>query len=106
MVIAIVTFDLPKRWTVSDAARVFRSTAPKYLDKPGLIRKHYWVSEAGERAGGIYLWQSKGDAEACYTAPWREMVAEKYGVPPRIDFLHVPVTVDNLQHVIEAAECV
>jgi hypothetical protein len=29
------------------------------------------------------------------------MVAQKYGAQPRIDFLHIPVTVDNLKHVIE-----
>ena len=102
MIIAIVTFDLQHRWTVADAAAVFKSTAPKYLGKSGLVRKHYWVSQAGDRAGGIYLWQSMAHAEACYSAEWRAMVTDKYGVPPRIDFLNAPVTVDNLQHVIEA----
>jgi hypothetical protein len=102
MIIAIVTFELPRPWTVADASRVFRSTAPKYLDKPGLVRKHYWISEAGDRAGGIYLWRSKDDAQACYTSGWKEMVSEKYGAPPRVDYLHIPVTVDNVKHVIEA----
>jgi hypothetical protein len=101
LIIAIVTFELPRRWSVADAARVFRSTAPKYLDRAGLVRKHYWVSEQGDRAGGIYLWRSKDDAETCYTAEWKAMVADKYGVQPRIDYLHVPVTVDNLKHLIE-----
>jgi hypothetical protein len=101
MIVAIVTFELPGAWSVEEAARVFRSTAPKYLDKPGLVRKHYWVSEGGDRAGGIYLWRSKADAQACYTGEWKEMVSQKYGAPPHIDFLHIPVTVDNLKHAIE-----
>ena len=101
MIAAIVTFDLPRAWSVAEAAAVFRSTAPKYLDKPGLVRKHYWVSEAGDRAGGIYLWRAKTDAEACYSPEWKAMVTDKYGAPPRIDFMHVPVSVDNLKHVIE-----
>ena len=103
MIIAIVTFELPKRWTVEEAARVFKSTAPKYLGKPGLVRKHYYVSEAGDRAGGIYLWKSKHDAEACYTPEWKAAVADKYGAPPDIRYVHAPVSVDNVKQVIEEA---
>lgn len=101
MIIAIVTFDLPHRWTLAQATGVFKSTAPRYLGKPGLIRKHYYVSEAGDRAGGIYLWKSKADAEACYTPEWKAVVAEKYGAPPEILYVEAPVCVDNLKQVIE-----
>jgi len=103
MIISIVTFQLQKRWTVDEAASVFKSTAPKYLRKPGLIRKHYYVTEGGDRAGGIYLWKSKADAEACYTPEWKATVTEKYGAPPDILYMQVPVSVDNLKHAIESA---
>jgi hypothetical protein len=103
MIVSIVTFKLPKRWTVEQAAAVFKSTAPKYLGKPGLVRKHYYVTEGGDRAGGIYLWKSKADAEACYTPEWKAMVTEKYGAAPEILYANVPVSVDNLEHAIESA---
>ena len=103
MIIAIVTFKLPQRLAVEDAAGIFRSTAPRYLGKPGLIRKHYYVTEAGDRAGGIYLWQSKADAEACYTPEWKAAVAEKYGAPPEISYVQSPVSIDNLKQTIETA---
>jgi hypothetical protein len=102
MIVSIVTFNLPERWTVEEAARVFKSTAPKYLGKAGLVRKHYYVTEAGDRAGGIYLWKSKADAEACYTDDWKKMVAEKYGAAPQILYASVPVSVDNVENRIEA----
>lgn len=102
MIVAIVTFTLAKPWTVSDAAGVFKSTAPKYLGKPGLVRKHYYITEAGDRAGGIYLWESKAAAQACYTAEWKTMVTEKYGSPPEILYAEVPVSVDNVSNMIEA----
>ena len=102
MIISIVTFKLARRWTVDEAASVFKSTAPKYLGKPGLIRKHYYLTEAGDRAGGIYLWKSKLDAEACYTPDWKTTVTEKYGAPPDILYVQVPVSVDNLKQVIES----
>ncbi len=101
MIISIVTFTLPKPWTVEEAASVFKSTAPKYLGKPGLARKHYYVTEAGDKAGGIYLWKSKADAEACFTPEWKATVTEKYGKLPEILYVHVPVSVDNLKQVIE-----
>ena len=103
MIVSIVTFKLPKRWTVAEAATVFKSTAPKYLGKPGLVRKHYYVTEAGDRAGGIYFWESKAAAEACYTPEWKTMVTEKYGSPPDILYAAVPVSVDNVTRVIEPA---
>jgi putative monooxygenase ydhR len=103
MIVAIVTFKLPKRWTVEEAAAVFKTTAPKYLGKPGLVRKYYYVSEAGDKAGGFYFWKSKADAQACYTPEWARMVTEKYGAPPDIQYVNVPVSVDNLKQVIETA---
>ena len=103
MIVSIVTFKLPKRWTVAEAAKVFNSTAPKYLGKPGLVRKHYYITEAGDRAGGIYFWESKAAAEACYTREWKAMVTEKYGSAPEILYADVPVSVDNIKNVIESA---
>jgi hypothetical protein len=103
MIVAIVTFKLPKRWAVAEAAKVFNSTAPKYLGKPGLVRKHYYITEAGDRAGGIYFWESKAAAEACYTREWKAMVTDKYGSAPEILYADVPVSVDNVANVIEHA---
>jgi len=101
MIVAIVTFKLSKPWTVAEAAAVFKSTAPKYLGKAGLVRKHYYVTHAGDRAGGIYLWESKAAAEACYSQEWKAMVTGKYGAPPDILYAEVPVSVDNVAKVIE-----
>jgi len=101
MIISIVTFRLPQRLSLDAATDIFKSTAPRYLGKPGLIRKHYYVSEAGDKAGGIYLWKSKADAEACFTAEWRAIVTEKYGAPPDILYVNAPVSIDNLKQAIE-----
>jgi hypothetical protein len=103
VIIAMVTFKLKKNWSVSEATDVFASTAPRYLNKAGLIRKHYFVTESGDRSGGIYLWKSKADAEACYTPEWTAMVTKKYGKAPEILYLEVPVTVDNIRQVIETS---
>ena len=67
MVTAFVQFKLPSAMSREQAKEVFMSTAPKYQAAPGLIRKYYLLSEDGGTAGGVYLWQSREDAESLYT---------------------------------------
>lgn len=100
MFITIVTFKLSQPWSKEQAKAVFQSTAPKYMNKPGLMRKHYYIAEDGLRAGGIYFWQSKADADACYSDDWRATVTEKYGAAPDLFFASSPVTVDCLAGVV------
>ena len=95
MVVATVTFRLPQRKSLAEMKAVFQGTAPKYLNLPGLLRKNYFLSEDGLRAGGIYVWESKARAEQFYTPEWKSFVAGKYGVPPEIQYLDAPVMVDN-----------
>ena len=95
MIVAIVTFRLPQRKTLAEMKSVFQSTAPKYLNLPGLLRKNYFISEDGLRAGGLYVWESRARAEQFYTPEWTSFVSSKYGVQPEIQYLDAPVMVDN-----------
>jgi hypothetical protein len=103
MIIAIVTFALPQAASLGEITKVFQGTAPRYQGMPGLLRKNYWLSEDGRRAGGIYLWASRADAERVYTAEWKRAIEDKYGSPPVIEFLHAPVMVDNRDGTISVA---
>jgi hypothetical protein len=103
MIVAFVTFQLPRPTTLAEATGTFKSTAPKYQGMKGLLRKNYWLSEDGRRAGGIYVWESRADAERLYTAEWRKFVEDKYGSPPVIEYLHSPVMVDNGAGTIDVA---
>jgi hypothetical protein len=103
MIVTIVTFHLAKPTTVAEMTKTFQSTAPKYQGLAGLLRKNYFVSEDGKRAGGIYVWQSRADAERVYTAEWAKFVESKYGTPPQIEYLHSPVMVDNRDGTISVA---
>jgi hypothetical protein len=103
MIVAIVTFHLAKPSTLDEITKTFQSTAPRYQGMPGLLRKNYFMSEDGRRAGGIYVWASRADAERVYTADWQKMVESKYGSPPDIEYLHSPVMVDNRDGTISVA---
>ena len=64
MLVAVVTFQLPKRVSREEIAAAFQGSASRYLGMAGLLRKNYWVSEDGMRAGGIYFWESRAHADA------------------------------------------
>ncbi len=53
MITVIVQFKLPEPVTHNKAKEVFLSTAPKYQEVQGLIRKYYLLSEDGGTAGGV-----------------------------------------------------
>jgi len=103
MIVTIVTFTLPQPTTLAEITKTFQGTAPKYQGIAGLLRKNYFMSEDGRRAGGIYVWNTRADADRVYTAEWRAFVTGKYGSPPTIEFLHSPVMVDNSAGTISVA---
>lgn len=95
MIIAIVNFPLPHPISPDKAVELFSATAPKYQGIPGLVRKNYLLGEAGDVAGGVYLWESRAQAEAFYSPEWRQFITERYGQPPQVTYFHSPVEVDN-----------
>ena len=96
MIIAITSFKLPEPITREQARSIFLSTAPTYRGVPGLLKKHYLLSEDGGTAGGVYLWDSKAQAQALYTESWRAFVRGKYGTDPIVTYFDSPVLVDNV----------
>jgi heme-degrading monooxygenase HmoA len=95
LIIALVQFVLAAPMSIEEATKRFESSAPKYQNLSGLLRKHYVRSEDGRRAGGIYVWESRAAAEALYSGGWKDRVEKLYGVPPTIIWFDNPVSVDN-----------
>jgi hypothetical protein len=95
MIIATTSFALKEPISKKRASELFLTTAPTYRGVPGLLRKHYILSEDGATAGGIYLWNSREEAEALYTDSWRSFVREKYSTEPVVTYFESPVMVDN-----------
>ena len=100
MITAIVQFELPQPISLERAREIFSSTAPKYRETPGLLRKYYILSQNGATAGGVYLWKSRRDAEALYTEEWKSFIVEKYGAQPSVAYFDSPVVVDNISGLI------
>lgn len=95
MITVIVEFKLPQPVSVSQARETFLSTSPKYKGLKGLIRKYYYINPEGTKAGGVYLWETREDADQLYTEEWKGFVRGKYGSDPVLTYLETPVVVDN-----------
>jgi len=96
VITVFTTFTLPRPITREEARRIFLSTAPRYRGVQGLFQKIYLLSQDGVTVGGVYLWNSRSEAEAMYTESWRSFVREKYGTVPTVTYFESPVVVDNV----------
>jgi len=96
MITTVVQFVLSHPVTLEEASKMFESTAPRYRNLPGLVRKYYVRSEDGRRVGGIYFWETKAAAEKCFNGEWQTRVRLLYGGEPQITYFETPVIVDNL----------
>jgi len=98
MITAVVTAPIPEGFTKEKYAENVGKIADRFRTIPGLTRKNFLFSAEQGLAGGVYLWESRGAAEACYAegGPWREAFTTTFGVQPNIDFFDTPVVVDNV----------
>lgn len=103
MITAIVNFKLPAGIDAKQAAELFKMSAPNYRGVKGLVRKYYLFDEQTGVGGGVYLWESRIDAEAVYTPQWRAYIAERYGELPDIRYFETAVIVDNVSGQIDEA---
>lgn len=102
MITTITTFPLPKPTTEEQARAHFAKVAPKFQVVPGLIRKQFLFSPEENSAGGVYLWQTREDAQRFIEGKLIGMIRAEFGVEPRVQYFSTPVVVDNLSQVIIA----
>lgn len=94
MIVAVVNFDLPAPLSPDEARAMFEASAPNYQNVDGLRRKHFLLSDDGRTAGGVYLWDTRRQAEALYDEAWRVRLTARYGSEPKITYYDSQVTVD------------
>jgi len=96
MITAVVQFPLPEGVTREDAKSLFESSAPRYRDVAGLVRKYYLFDAEEGVAGGCYLFESAAAADAAFDADWRRLIEGRYGATPQVRYFETPVVVDNV----------
>jgi len=103
MITAIVTAQLLAGMTREQYLEHAQRIAPRFQAIPGLIRKQFLFSAETGTAGGVYLWESREAAEACYRGVWRENFRNAFGVDPAIAYFDSPVVVDNAAREVKVA---
>lgn len=68
----------------------FRAAVPLYQKVPGLLRKHFIVSDTGT-FGGVYLWKDDFSARSWFNDAWHDRVKKTYGNDGSIEWYDVPV---------------
>jgi hypothetical protein len=58
-VAVLVAVPIPAGMPRGQLEAAFKAAVPDYQKLPGLIRKYFTIGDDG-RAGGIYLWSSRG----------------------------------------------
>ena len=89
-VATLVQIALPAGVTRQRLLAEFRAAVPQYQQVPGLLRKHFIVSDGGT-FGGLYLWADEGSAKAWFTPAWHDRVRASYGAPARIEWFDTPI---------------
>ena len=79
MIAAVVTFKLPPGVTREKWQENIKQVSARFQNVPGLIRKQFLFDERGI-GGGVYLWETREAAEACYyKSPGGENVRKASG---------------------------
>lgn len=92
MLIAIVQIPALQR-SEEEATNSARVSAPLYTGLAGLKRKYFLNGEAG--GGGVYLWESREQADAWYNEDWANMIEARFGARPTLTYYENYVVVDN-----------
>src|SRR4029453_7062176 len=71
MIVAIVSFQMPKATTPEDMSGPFEAAVPLFQKVPGLLQKYFYVSDDGRRGGGVYVWAARAErgGPACTESP-------------------------------------
>src|SRR5215467_7584958 len=65
MIKAVVAFKLPPGLTREQWQEQIKQVSARFQNVPGLIRKQFLYNDKGI-CGGVYLWENREAAEACY----------------------------------------
>jgi hypothetical protein len=85
---------MPRGVSREQAIAAMQKTVPQYQALPGLARKYFTISDDG-KFGGIYLWNSRAQAQAWFNDAWRAKATATYGASPEVTYFDAPIVIDN-----------
>ena len=89
-VATVVLIPTPTGVTRQRLEAEFRAAVPVYQKVPGLLRKHFVVTDDGQ-FGGVYLWADKAAAHQWFSPAWHARVQQTYGQDARLEWYDTPI---------------
>lgn len=86
----LVTIRTPAGIGKPQLVQEFQAAIPTYRAVPGLLRKHFIITDDG-RFGGIYLWKDQAAAEEWFNAAWKERVRATYGTDATLEWFDTAI---------------
>lgn len=68
----------------------FTQAEVEHRTVPGLLRKHFVISDHGT-FGGVYLWENQKRADAWFTPAWHRRVRDQFGADAVIETFDAPI---------------
>lgn len=89
-VVTLVEIPTPAGVTEDLLNAGFAAAETEYRSIPGLLRKHFVISDHGT-FGGAYLWADGRSADAWFNDAWGARVLERYGQPAVVERFEAPI---------------
>jgi heme-degrading monooxygenase HmoA len=86
----LVEIPIPAGVTRERLFAEFKAAVPLYQKVPGLLRKHFTLSDSGS-FGGLYIWKDEASARAWFNPAWHERVLQTYGSSAKVEWFDTPI---------------
>ena len=97
MYCVVWTYKMPPGYSAGQIEELFARTADIYIGVPGLVRKYFGHSDDRLSVVGIYLWESKAQADAFYSPEWTAGVTSRWGSMPAKTEWQIPQVVESAE---------
>ena len=101
MISVLVQFMPREKAPRAEVAARFKASVPHYQSIPGMVRKYYTLGDDGA-CGGMYLFETRAQAEAFFTDAWKDAMAARFGDRPRVTYYDSPVIIDNAAGTVQS----
>ena len=94
MIAVIVQYKLQESMTRERLEQEYEKAVPRFQGMDGLICKYFLYKDDGT-GGGVYIWESREKADACYTKEMLDSLEQRMGYRPVLSYFDLPFVVDN-----------
>ena len=95
MYCVVWTYQMPAGHSAEEIKALFAKTADIYIGVP--VRKYFGHSDDRRQVIGIYLWESKAQADAFNSPEWVAGVKSRWGSMPAKAEWQVPQVVESAE---------